>query len=163
MTRAALVAVALLGACKAPMQDFVIDAADMAELHPEATLYVDLVREGDAVVSTELALAEKTTASFPDTILATTDHGVAAYADLDADGVCEPGSDLGWTFVYTPARGVDFTWSPQVDELRKDVEACGWFGDITIDTDLGDDTDDTDVVDTDADSDPDTDGDSDAG
>jgi hypothetical protein len=144
MSRALGLAALLLTGCKPDAVDFVVDASDFAATFPDALFKVDLVFDGETVQHAELDLSETNKVTFADAINPVTEYGVAAYADQDADGLCEPGSDVGWLIIYSPLPRVDFLWEPDATVARDDGYACAWFGDFATDTDVGSDTDDTD-------------------
>lgn len=133
--------VALAAGCTPDPVDFTVDAAELAHDFPLAVLTVELVLNADVVQHVDLDLSETDQVTFADAILPVQDYGVAAFADMDADGKCEPGSDLGWWIIYTPAPKVDFVWVPDPTTLRDDGYACTWFGDLVISDDTGADTD----------------------
>lgn len=109
---------------------FTIDASVIAEQHPDAILYANLVHYGelDEEVVLDFQLGEARYVL--DTELKVgIEYGVAAYADINRDGKCEPVPvDLPWLFTYLPGVGLDFVWEPDPAEAPEMDVACSWFG-----------------------------------
>lgn len=141
MSRLTTACVVLLAGCSPKPVDFVIDATQFAADFPTALLKVELVLDGAMVEHADLVLSETSKVTLAGAINPVFEYGVAAWADMDADDVCEPDNDLGWLIIYTPAPKVDFIWVVDPAEVRSDGYACAWFGGGVIDTGGGADTD----------------------
>jgi len=114
---------------------FTVDASALAVDHPDAVLRVQLIHYGELDEGAELDFAQgQTTFTFETMLQVGIQYGVAAYADLDLDGHCQPTpTDLPWLFTYLPAYGTDFVWVPDPSESDDAFVACSWFGDIVDD------------------------------
>lgn len=126
--------VAIVAACDTTVA-FSIDASALAEQHPDAVLYADLVHYGelDEAVILDFQLGQ-TGIDFKTELQVGIDYGVVAYADLDRSGTCEPVPvDLPWLFFYSPGTGIDYVWIPDPAESPDAADACSWFGGGAVD------------------------------
>jgi hypothetical protein len=142
--------IALLAGCDNEV-DFTIAAESLRSYEAQGVLAVDVVLLGETVRRFELALDEVAEVTAPDLLVVGNTYGVAAFLDLDGDGLCSPEpTDLPWIFQYSPGVKIDYRWVPDPEESEISAEACLWFaghpttaGAEAMPTDSGADTDGT--------------------
>ena len=116
-------------ACAPSTTGFVVDATELAARFPGTVLRTDVVRDAVAVLSVTQSVDEEPVATFPDALTVGTLYGVAAYLDLDGDGVCSPDPvDRPWFFYLEPGYAQDVVWVPDTSESPEMAAGCSWFG-----------------------------------
>jgi hypothetical protein len=127
-----------VAACAPSTTGFVVDATDLAARFPGTVLRTDVVLDAEAVLSITQAVDEEPVVRIPDALTVGVLYGVAAYLDLDGDGVCSPDpTDRPWFFYLQPGYAQDVTWVPDTAESPEMAAGCSWFGtSVTPDPEL---------------------------
>jgi hypothetical protein len=134
MRRILLAAIGLLAACDGSA-DFTVKASGLTSLDALGLMTIDVVQDGELLQRLELDLSTDTEIMVPDLLIAGGRYGVAAFLDMDGDGVCTADPvDVPWFFIYVPALNTDFVWEPDPTEAPLGGQACSWF--VSHPTDL---------------------------